>query len=201
MPDRLPEINLLPEVRQESAFQAILYFIFVGLIIILFIVLGYVYFSTNSKLKSAQMEMSELEGERDTLQIQIGQLEADDTENSYENAVTFAEYYALPASVLITEFNRLLPDDSYIRDYTYNSSAVNIVTHFETLDTIAEYTSRLTDSEFITDATVGSINTFALKEEESEADLVLYNVIPRYESNFSLTINKERVREELVENE
>lgn len=200
MPDRLPEINLLPEVRQESSLQAILFYIFVALIIISFIVMGYLYFSTNSKLSSAQAETSELSDERDTLQIKKASLETDEG-SAYEQAVAFAEYYTIPTSFLITELNRLLPDDSYLSDYTYGSSEVKIVSHFETLDTLANYTTKLTNSDLLTDVKVESINTFTLKEEETEDDATQFDVIPRYDGDFSLTINKRKIKEESAKNE
>lgn len=199
MPDRLPEINLLPEVRQESSAQAILFFIFVGLIIVSFIVMGYLYFSTNSKLSTAQSESSELSEERDTLEIQKASLESDEG-SAYEQAVTFAEYYTIPTSFLITELNRLLPEDSYLSEYNYSSSEVKLVSHFETLDTIADYTTKLINSDYLTDSKVESIDTFTLKEEEVEGT-AQFEVVPRYEGDFSLTIDKNKLKEESAENE
>lgn len=200
MPDRLPEINLLPEVRQESSLQAMLFLIFVALIVVSFIVMGYLYFSTNSKLSSAQSETSELSDERDTLLIRKASLEADEG-SAYEQAVSFAEHYAIPTSYLITELNRLLPDDSYLQDYSYSNSEVKIVSHFETLDTLANYTTKLTNSEYITDTKVESINTFTLKEEEADDNTSQFEVIPRYDGDFSLTINKQKIKEESETNE
>ena len=195
MPDRLPEINLLPEVRQESSLQAILFFIFVALIIISFIIMGYMYFSTNSKLSRAQAETTELSDERDILLIRKASLDTEEG-SAYEQAVTFADYYTVPTSLLITELNRLLPDNSYLSDYTYSTSEVKIVSHFERLDTLANYTTKLTNSEYLTDVKVESINTFTLKEEEIEDDQVQFDVIPRYDGDFSLTINKQKIKEE-----
>ena len=200
MPDRLPEINLLPEVRHESAAQAILLFVFVGLVIISFIVMGFLYFSTNSKLSSAQTKSNELSDERDTLLIQKASLETDE-DSHYEQAVNFAEYYAVPTSTLITELNRLLPEKSYLSEYAYSNAQVNIVTHFETLDTAANYTSKLINSEYLTDTKVESINTFSLKEEEADDGSAQFDVIPRYEGNFSLTIDKRKIKEESATNE
>lgn len=200
MPNRLPDINLLPEIRQESPLQAILFYIFVGLIVVAFIGLGYLYFSTNNKLSDAQTESTQLEENRDVLEIKLGNLEDQGGSANYEKAISFAEYYQLPTSTLITEFNELLPDDSYISTYTYNSSQVNVTTHFESLDVLADYTKRLTNSDYVIDATVGSISTFSLKEE-TEGDDVNFDVIPRYEGDFSLMINKEKVREESTEDE
>src|SRR5699024_201660 len=131
----------------------------------------------------------------DTLQIKKASLETDEG-SAYEQAVAFAEYYSVPTSFLITELNRLLPDDSYLSDYTYSTSEVKIVSHFETLDTLANYTTKLMNSDFLTDVKVESINTFTLKEEETEDDATQFDVIPRYDGDFSLTINKQKIKEE-----
>lgn len=200
MPDRLPEINLLPDFRHESRTQSIFFFIFVALVIISFIFMGYLYFSTKSKLQSTTSEANELTEQRDLLTAQKNELEADKG-SAYEQAVNFAENYAIPTSILITELNRLLPDDSYLSDYDYSSSVVKVVSHFETLDDVAGYTTKLVNSEFITDTKVESIETFTLKEEERDDGQALFDVIPRYESDFSLIINKHKIKEESSEDE
>ena len=194
MPDRLPQINLLPEYRRDSQIQSLLYYTFVALILLSFIVLGYFYFSTKGKLEAATKEAIELSEERDSLAKQKEALEADDG-SLYEQAVHFAENYAVPTSKLILELNRLLPENGHLSEYAYTSSEVNIQAHVETLDKVAEYTNRLTNSEYISDLRVESIKTFTLKEEAS-AELQQFDVIPRYESDFSLTVDKLMLKEE-----
>lgn len=200
MPERLRDINLLPEVREESSLQANLFFIFVGLILLSFIVMGYLYFSTNSKLQTAETEATELSDERDTLLTQKNSLEADEG-TGHEQAVAFAENYAVPTSTLITELNDLLPDDAYLSDYTYRSSEVSVTSHFETLDQVADYTTKLTNSDYLSDTRVDTISTFSLKEEETDETTTNFDVIPRYEGDFSLTIDKQKVKEESTDNE
>lgn len=200
MPDRLPEINLLPEFRHESRTQSILFLIFVALVLIAFAFMGYLYFSTKSKLATTTSEVSELTEQRDLLTAQKNQLEADET-SAYEDAVHFVENYAIPTSVIVTELNRLLPEEGFLSEYDYNSSGVKVVSHFETLDDVAGYTTKLINSEYFTDTKVESIETFALKEEEGDDGQVLFNVIPRYESDFSLLINKHKIKEESLRDE
>lgn len=201
MPNQLPEINLLPEVREESRLHLIIFYMFIGLIILSFILIGYLYFSTNSKLTKAEKESVALQDDRDLLQIKVDNLEASETSTNYEDAVAFAEYYQMPTSSLINELNRLLDDNSYLSSYNYSTEAVDLVTHFETLDMAADYTTRLTASDYITDTKLNSLTTFSLKEEEAEDDIVLFDVMPRYEGDFSLLINKDKLKEESTEDE
>ena len=200
MPERLPEINLLPEYRRDSHLLSIVYYIFIALILLSFVALGYFYFSTKSKFETLSQEATELTEKRDLLAAEKEELESDDG-SAYEQAVRFAQNYAVPTSKLIDELNHLLPDNSYLSDYSYRSSEVTILSHFETLDKVAQYTNLLNRSDYISDAKVNSINTFSLKEEETEEESVQFEVIPRYESDFSLTIDKRMLKEESTEDE
>lgn len=200
MPERLPEINLLPEYRRDSHLLSIVYYIFIALILLSFVALGYFYFSTKSKFETLSQEATELTEKRDLLAAEKEELESDDG-SAYEQAVRFAQNYAVPTSKLIDELNHLLPENSYLSNYDYSSSGVNIQSHFETLDAVAQYTNLLTNSELISDTKVDSINTFTLKEEETEDVSTQFNTIPRYESDFSLTINKRKLKEESTNNE
>ena len=200
MPERLPEINLLPEYRRDSHLLSIVYYIFIALILLSFVALGYFYFSTKSKFETLSQEATELTEKRDLLAAEKEELESDDG-SAYEQAVRFAQNYAVPTSKLIDELNHLLPENSYLSNYDYSSSGVNIQSHFETLDAVAQYTNLLTNSELISDTKVDSINTFTLKEEETKDVSTQFNTIPRYESDFSLTINKRKLKEESTNNE
>lgn len=200
MPERLPEINLLPEYRRDSHLLSIVYYIFIALILLSFVALGYFYFSTKSKFETLSQEATELTEKRDLLAAEKEELESDDG-SAYEQAVRFAQNYAVPTSKLIDELNHLLPENSYLSDYSYRSSEVTILSHFETLDKVAQYTNLLNRSDYISDAKVNSINTFSLKKEETEEGSVQFEVIPRYESDFSLTIDKRMLKEESTEDE
>src|SRR5690625_4516813 len=116
MPDRLPEINLLPDYRREGSAPSILFFIFVALIIIAFIVMGHLYSMTQSNLDRGTSEENQLTDKTDSLELQKATLETDD-DSRYEQAVAFAQNYAIPTSVLISEIDHLLPDESYLREY------------------------------------------------------------------------------------
>lgn len=200
MPGRLPEINLLPEFRRDNHIQSFFFYLFVVLILLSFVVIGYFYFTTNSKLETLSQQSSELSEQRDLLAAQKAELESDKG-SAYEQAVTFVQNYAVPTSTLIVELNDLLPDNSYLSHYEYSSSEVKIKSQFETLDSVAQYTTLLTNSNLLTDARVNTINTFSLKEEEAETDSQRFEIIPRYESDFSLNVNKRKLKEESIENE
>lgn len=200
MPERLPNINLLPEFRRDSNIQPIIFYLFLALILLSFILIGYFYFTTKSKLEAAQSEVQTLTEQRDTLFAEKTELETDQG-SAYEQAVKFAERYAIPTSQLLVELDRLLPDDSYLSGYEYNTSELLVTTHFETLDTVAQYTTNLLNSSYFTDTKVNTIEAFSLKEEDTDDDEENLERVPRYESEFSLSIDKQVLKEGESEDE
>lgn len=197
MPGRLPKINLLPEYKRDSNAQAVIFYLFLALTIVAMITISYFYFSTKGKLETVMNERTKLTDQRDILAAQIGTLEDDDL-SLYEQSVLFAENYALPTSTLIVELNELLPPKSYLTNYSFDGAGVKIVSHFETLDSIASYTVSLEESDFLTEMQVDSIRTFTLRTgEEDETDRgTQFDVLPRYESDFSLKVHKEKLKGE-----
>lgn len=200
------EINLLPQYERKS--QNLFYYFLLFLIVILisYSLFGFYYFSTKSKVKAVDIKQAELNVDMEELDMKLNQETADET-LSIEQAVLFAENYNIPTSTLILELNDLLPEQSYLSDYTYSNKVSNIIVHFETLDAIANYTSDLTTTDFLEDAKVNGISTFELKEdadqdedeyedEEIVEDEIQFDIIPRYEADFTLDINKEKLKGE-----
>lgn len=193
MPKKLPEVNLLPTFKKPR--ESTPYFIMISMIIVLllFILLGVYYFTTKSKLQTAENDYQALQEEIDQLQITIDEKREADTEGpSLENAVNFAKGHYIPTSIFIEELFDLLPEHSYFSEYTYRTKEANIEVHFETLDHVAHYTSQLNNSPLIIDTKVNTIDTFILTEDDSK----LYEDISRYNTQFSLTIDAAQLKEE-----
>lgn len=196
------EINLLPQYERKS--QNLFYYFLLFLIVILisYSLFGFYYFSTKSKVKAVDIKQEQLNVEMEELDMELNEETADET-LSIEQAVLFAENYNIPTSTLILELNDLLPEQSYLSDYTYSNKVSNIIVHFETLDAIANYTSDLTTTDFLEDAKVNEISTFELKEDADQdededivEDKIQFDIIPRYEADFTLDINKEKLKGE-----
>jgi len=200
MPEGLPDINLLPKYERQSQSMFYLFIIFVMLIILAFVFIGVYYFMTKNKLDAAEIEHEQLSAQAKELQVQIDEIEADGN-SSYAQAVTFAESHDLPTSKLITELDKLLPDHGYLSEYEYGSQVAKIITHFETLDTVAAYTTKLTISDYMKDVRVDKIDTFERKNEQLADNEVNFEIIPRYEAHFTLDINKYELKEESEEDE
>lgn len=200
MTERIPDINLLPEIREEKPILTYLFVTMLILIFFSFILMFYLYFSFSSKLDEVTKELATLSDQRDELLNQLYALQEDGTSN-YNQAIAFAEKHKLPTSLLISELNELLPDDAYLSEYVYNHEEVKVTTHFETLDQIANYITDITNLNYISDLRLDKVESFVLSEEVSQEQKVDFTTIPRYESIFSLDIIKEELKEERADNE
>lgn len=200
MPEELPDINLLPKYERQSS--STFYLIIAMLIIILvsFILLGFYYFSIKNKVQTAEAEYEEISLKVEELEAQVQQLEVGGT-STLDQAVGFIENHNIPTSMFITELNDLLPEHSYLSEYEYANQVAKVFAHFEQLDTVANYTTELTTSDYMLDTKVDKVETFGLKEEIPEEDIVNFNVIPRYEAEFTLNINKQKLKGESAEDE
>lgn len=197
MPERVPDINLLPKYERESASLFYIFITFLVITIIGYGVIGSYYFTTKSKLAEAETKYTELSDQAETLRIQVAQLESGGID--LEQSVLFAENYDMPTSYLVEELNDLLPDDGYLVDYTYSNRVADIVTHFESLNIVAEYTTELLSSEFVTDTKLSTVDSFTLREDEHDDEQ--FTTIPRYEAKYTLNINRQHLKGDLREDE
>lgn len=195
MPHRLPDINLLPKYERQSP-HLFYFFIFMMIIILIaYALLGVYYFTTKSKMKTTEAKYEELTAEVDALYLQVNENKTDDN-TSIDQAVTYVENFDIPTSTFIVEINDLLPEQGYLSEYAYSNKIADVVAHFETLDSVANYTSQLITSGYLNDTKVNDIDTFVLKEDEEDSEFVHFNIIPRYEADFTLDINKRTLKGE-----
>lgn len=194
MPEGLPDINLLPQYERHSERSFYLFIIFLLIIILSFILIGTFYFTTKNKLDSVDAELTDLDTRKEQLEIDLSALETDGS-SSLDAAVTFANQHTYLTSVLIDETVDLLPKHSYLKEFDYDVHETNITAHFERMDRISQYTTELTNSSVTRDVKVNEIETFELKEEMTDSDEILFDVIPRYELHLSLDVNKDALKE------
>jgi len=200
MPEGLPDINLLPKYERQSSKSFIIFIILIIIMIILFLFFGASYFITKSKLHSVETTYNELSKEVDELHEELKMVDEDES-SSFDEAVLFVENHAIPTSIFITELDDLLPDYSYLSEYQYANQEAEVIAHFETLDTVAAYTTELTTSPYVHDTKVDVIETFLIKEEMADEDKGEFDSIPRYETEFTLKINKQKLKGAASEDE
>ena len=205
----IPDINLLPSKerhRDKTSFFLLI------ILIIWAILLGVIvlqYFLTKTTNETIQSRVESLEMEKMALENAVGRQDSQDSAVNYVESVEYVEKLTAPTSKIIKELNELLPEYSYLPEYSFGNGYVTIQTQFDSLDRVAEYVTRLNQSPIFNDVKVDVIDTFRIgegtSETEEEQDFnVVYNEMPRYDVSFSLEVNMSALLNDLggeVDNE
>lgn len=183
----IPNINLLPKVEQDDRnAKKLLILVAIVILLLLFVMSWF----TRKDVVNLTIEQQLLQSERDELQIELTNLQ-NLNQGSLEESVDFVERVSYAITPLIDETQDLLPDNTYLRSYSFGESAVSFSVDFETLNTISMYIERLERSAYFLDVQVGSIASFELTPDGQEQNETLkFTEVPRYTVEVTLTINE-----------
>ena len=190
----IPNINLLPKTDKRKAESNLVYIIIGAIAILVLAIMLWQYFSARSSLGDLTTQETTLQQEVAQLQTQYDNLLAAQNRGSLEESVTFVERVSYAVSPLIDETQDVLPDNTYLRSYSFSESAVSINVDFETLGSIARYVSALENSPYFTDAQLSNVSNFELNpvssSEEEEDETEKFNEVPRYSTTITIEINQ-----------
>ena len=183
----IPNINLLPKVEQDDR-NARKFLILVAIVVLL--LLFVMSWFARKDVVNLTIEQQLLQSERDGLQEELTVLQGLN-QGSLEESVDFVERVSYAITPLIDETQGLLPDNTYLRSYSFGESTVSFSVDFETLNAISMYIDRLERSAYFLDVQVGSIASFELAPDGKEQDSTLkFTEVPRYAVDVTLMINE-----------
>ena len=159
-----PNINLLPKVEQDDR-NAKKFLILVAIVVL--ILLFVMSWFTRKDVVNLTIEQQLLQSERDGLQEELMVLQGLN-QGSLQESVDFVERVSYAITPLIDEAQGLLPDNTYLRSYSFGESTVSFSVDFETLNAISTYIERLERSAYFVDVQVESIANFDLAPTEEE---------------------------------
>jgi|SRR5690625_132843 len=191
----IPNINLLPQIERQNI---VLYRIFIiGLIVVLlaFIGLTYTFFHTKGNISKIAEQNEQLTEQRALLEVQLANVGSHQPE-SLESAVHFAKEQVVPTSMLIEEFNNLLPNHAYLTTYEYMFRTVEIESQFESKSDISTYIISLLGSGYMRDVRVDQIETNELDTIDHEHSLIRSQKV-----RYSFDINLAKLKEEAKQHE
>lgn len=185
----IPDINLMPNTEQEEGSSRI-FFVLLGIIVLLLLaVMSWLYFSARADVVALSNQEQTLQGERDTLQTELSSLQGA-SQGTAGESLAFIERVSYPVTPLMEETKTLLPENTYLRDYSFGESAVTFSVDFETLHAVSAYISRLENSPYFLDVQVGKIENFELGTDGEQQDhKARFSEVPRYTVEVTLTIN------------
>lgn len=192
MPERLVDINLLPKYERRGEGSSIFFFLFLLLTLAAFLSIGVFYYMYKGNLSDLEAEYLRLEAEEASLVAELASLDLAEGE-SLKSSVQFAEGQRLETSKLITKLDQLLPKQAYLNTYTYRTRETTFSTHLASLESVATYTSALTQSDFFQDVKLTEVK---LLSEEGKEDGRKY-----YEADFTIEPDRQRLKKETKANE
>lgn len=186
----IPDINLLPKVDQDEGSSKTFFILIAIITLLLLAAMSWLYFTARADVVNLTAEEQSLQSERDALQAQLTDLQGAN-QGSIEESVAFVERVSYPITPLIDETQGLLPDNTYLRNYSFGESTVSFSVDFETLNAVSMYIERLESSAYFLDAQVGSIANFELGPDGEEQDEKRkFTEVPRYAVDVTLMINE-----------
>lgn len=186
----IPDINLMPKLEKGESGSKLLYML-LGIVFLLGLaVLIVMWGSASGELSGLTSEQAALQEKQNKLSAELSSMQTMN-QGSLEESVAFVELVSYPVSPIIDETQGLLPENTYLREYSFGEASVSIKVDFETLSDISTYVSRLEKSAYFSDSQVGSIDNFELNpSEEGESEEVKFNEVPRYSVDVMLMINE-----------
>lgn len=186
----VPEINLLPNLEKKKTTPTLIYAI---LIILIGIIVGYMiflFFQAKSELTKLSAQEVELTSQHEQLQIELD-AKRNANKGSLQQSVQFVENVSYPVTPLIDETQVLLPEQTFLRNYTFEEKEVEITADFETMSAVSAYLEKLTASPYFNDVQIDTIANFEVSNENEEKAVSkdMFKEIPRYSVTITLGID------------
>ncbi|KGR84833.1 PilN domain-containing protein [Lysinibacillus odysseyi] len=185
----IPDINLLPNTGRDEERSRIQYIILGIIVFLLLAFLSWMYFSARANVTNLTNQEQTLQAEYDTVQKELEELQGAE-QGSIEESLTFIEQISYPVTPLIGETQVLLPENTYLRSFSFDQTAVHFTIDFEILNAISTFIERLEQSPYFLDVQVGEIANFEIGQSTDEKDMEeRFNELPRYTVEMTVLID------------
>lgn len=188
----VPEINLLPPRQKKTTPKILLLYAILAIILIVIIALFiHFYFSSQSTIKEMQQKIPTLEAEVTENQAALDVITANQAA-SIDQVIAFVHKVSYPATPLITETQRVLPQNTYLRSYNFKELTVELSLDFETMADVATYVEQLQTSSFFSDIQVTDVSNFDVADNDDKKEDELkrrFKVMPRYSATITCKID------------
>ncbi|MDP4550460.1 hypothetical protein Q9251_06155 [Alkalihalobacillus macyae] len=184
----LIDINLLPN-KPKRTFSFILIPISAGAVILaVFLWL----FVSSHQLKSEQITLKDRLEKTSELMValQSSDVSAASSGQTLQEYVDWLDGVKFSTVTLLDDLVMRLPERGYFMNYDYDGSeTVNLTVQFDQMKEVSHYLSELNSSENVLSASVLTVTTADLTEEEGNS-----RILPRYITEYEIEINKANLR-------
>jgi type IV pilus assembly protein PilN len=190
----LVDINLMPQKEKRRSFQLL------GILMLFFIVAAvaiYSWFAYDQQVEKEvrlQQQLASLEKLEDIQQEKQLQSADESSTSELETAISWAENYPVSTFLLLRHLASLLPERGFLLNFSYQDSGdAQLTIQFDSSRESAFYLKRLEESTLIKEATLLSIVTETVGQEESQP-ILKNDVLPRYITQYTLKIDLEALK-------
>ncbi|MEH7123952.1 hypothetical protein V7122_07265 [Bacillus sp. JJ1532] len=203
----LIEINLLPkkESRNKSLVMSACVLVFILLLGIGSAV--WVGQSYKGKIDSISQQQAQIQKLIAVEQEKVANAESLNSLEELEKAVSWAQDYPIKTVPILRKFTALLPERGFVQTINYEETGNIVLTvQFDTSREASYYLKSMLDSEWIEDATINTLTTIDITEENSDQEHIFEpdkeKILPRYLAEYEIIINRSVIKQdvELVEN-
>lgn len=189
----IPEINLLPKQDRNAASRK-RFVVLLGIVFaLLFIVVGVQYVTVSKNLDKLQGEQQTLELRKTELETQVAALQAPEVAD-LATSVRFIESVSYPVSPLLLELQSYIPQNTYVRGYSFTEKAISFDVDFETIANVATFVGDVDGSANFKDVKVESISTFSTKNDVEEEKTTEFTEVERFANTFTVDIDPTYLR-------
>ncbi|WP_163101785.1 hypothetical protein [Peribacillus alkalitolerans] len=191
----LVDINLMPQKEKRRSFQLL------GILMLFFIVAAvavYSWFTYEQQVEKEvrlQQQLSSLEKLANIQQEKQLQSADQSSTSELETAVDWAENYPVSTFLLLRHLASLLPERGFLLNFSYQDSGdAQLTIQFDSSRESAFYLKRLEDSKLIKEATLLSIVTETVGQEEESQPIIKNDVLPRYITQYTVKVDLEALK-------
>ncbi|MDR7073136.1 PilN domain-containing protein [Fictibacillus barbaricus] len=191
----LVDINLLPK-KEEKSFQSMMILIAAATLFLgLTTWIGLSYYVNSSTL---QEKKQLLQQEKKLVEVKMqSQTTPVISASPLVEKIEYIRGKDIAAAELLQHLVALLPERGFFMKYEYkDKSTITVEAQFDTLDESSQYLYELTNSPYLTEASIEKMETTNLDEVEEGKDMSVFeNILPRYSSQYKIKFNKDKLVE------
>jgi type IV pilus assembly protein PilN len=192
----LVDINLLPQ-NEKGSRQWV--YVVIGVLSVGILALMILLFLAANIGKDVDVLTTELQGTkqlRAEKEQSISDFESSDAWVQLESAVSWAESYPIDTVPVLNHLVELLPERGFVKEFTYaEDGSIQLSIQFDTSSEAAYYLTHLKGSRYIQEATLLSLTTETISENDSLTAVNTETILPRYIGQYEVTLNRTEIKE------
>jgi type IV pilus assembly protein PilN len=191
----LVDINLLPqnEKRSRRWLYVVIGVLSVGILAVMILLILAGTIGKDVDVLTAELQSTkQLRAEKEQ---SISDFESSDAWVQLESAVSWAESYPIDTVPVLEHLVELLPERGFLKEFTYaEDGRIQLSIQFDTSSEAAYYLTHLIESKYIQDATLSSLATESISENDSQSAVNTETILPRYLGQFEITLNRNEIK-------